>query len=180
MFKKFIQKMFYNLPLEIQRHIWEWDPTWRTVFSNILKEFEWHSDVITISRYNRFNPATGILQSYRDDRLFLECRLKKGVRHGPCQIWFPNGTPCLKSNYQHGFRYGIETEYFYFGGGIKSINTYEKGTIIHALRYFDNGHLFSETHYSEGKKNGLYKSYHRDGTHKETWLYKNNVRIKQI
>jgi antitoxin component YwqK of YwqJK toxin-antitoxin module len=164
----------FQLPYEIIQRIYEFDPTYRSIYSDVVKAFEY---VVLDNGRRRVNYTTGHYQIFHNDQLSMEYYVNKNSElHGPYTIYNNHGI-YLKCQYIHGSINGVLETFHSFTGAIKSRKMFKNNCILSSHNYYDDGTLFSITFYKNGKRDGLYISYNKDGTIREECVYKNDKKI---
>lgn len=151
--------MYTRLPPDLIQLIYQFDPTFSKIYSEIIKTF-------ICKRF--YNKDGTVEREYFVNEL--------GYFHGKFII-FHKQQILQSANYKNGKLHGLSKEY-HLNGVFRTQINYKDGKIISKLvkTYFDNGILFCETEYDNGKRHGLCKMYNKDGTLRETRLYKNGKR----
>lgn len=130
-------KMFFALPIELMRLVYEFDPTYHPVYRNAIKAFDY---VCEYDNTRRYNPATGHHQYFFNNRLSSECYYnKKHQLHGPYTTYSTStGNILLKYNYKEGKLHGPCEEFHYLTGLRRILYTYENGERVSSVCYFDD------------------------------------------
>ena len=102
--------------------------------------------------------------------IFLKCELKKGVRHGTCYQYYPNGAIWVVSSWIAGFQDGETIEYFE-NGSIHSTTMFQDGK-QHGKRveYSENEGIKNTSMWKDGKQDGDCYEYFENGSEK-VWSY---------
>lgn len=162
--------MFDQLPQDIVQLIYEYDPTFKQIYSKCIQKFDYKYD-----DHIAKNKWTQHVKYYKNGNLDREFYVdEQGNYHGKLVIYY-NKNILQISEYKNGFLDGFMEEY-HLNGVFKVRMLYKNGKMISPVlsRYFDNGNLFSETHYKDGKRNGICRIHHRDGSLKSIHFYKND------
>lgn len=107
----------------------------------------------------------------------MEYYMKHYELHGPYTIYDYNNQVFLQCRYSHGHLDGLWETFHTLTGYIKSQKMYKNNRIVSSHNYYDDGALFSITLYKNGKRDGIYVSYNKDGTIREECYYRNNKKI---
>jgi len=162
--------MFEQLPQELIKLIYEYDSTFLQIYSKCIQKFDYiHDDRIVKNKW------TNHVKIYKNGNLDCEFYVNEfGNYHGKLVVYY-NKSILQISEYNNGFLNGF-LEQYHLNGAFRVKMLYANGKMISpvVLRYFDNGNLFSETHYENGKRNGLCKINHKNGTLKSINYYKND------
>ena len=160
--------MWNQFPVEIIRLIFEYDPTYRQLYSQIVQEqFHYLGD----GPY-RINPHTGHRQLFNSKgELEWEGNFRKGYYEGPLRSYFHQ--QLLREGYYHqGRLHGPYCEYYKNGQLLVEkfyVEGLQEGFMNH---YFENGNLFQKCFYQQGKRHGPFLLFGRDGVLREVRLYK--------
>lgn len=140
------------LPVEIVRLIYEFDPTFRCLYSTIIQELVYTETVETTTGCTtRIYPHTRHHLHYYRYRLVNDCYYDpQGRLHGP-----------HKTNHWHT-------------GHLQRLQVFHHGELLMTCCFFEDGKsLFSVTYYQNHRRYGPYISFHRDGRVRETcWFLK--------
>jgi antitoxin component YwqK of YwqJK toxin-antitoxin module len=164
----------FELPPEIIRLIYEFDPTYRSIYSHVIRSFEY---AVLDKGRTRVNHATGHHQHLHNNRIYMEYYMKHSQLHGPYIIYDHNNHVFLRCRYTHGHLDGLWETFHSFTGAIKTQKMYNNNRIVSSNNFYDDGTLFSTTSYKNGKRHGLYVAYHKDGTIREECYYRNDKKI---
>jgi len=164
----------FELPSEIIQRIYEFDPTYRSIYSHAIKAFQY---TLSDDGRTRINHTTGHHQHFHNNRLYMEYYMKHYELHGQYIIYDHNNRIFLQCWYIHGHLDGLWETFHTLTGAIKSQKMYKNNRIVSSHNYYDDGTLFSITSYKNGKRDGLYISYNKDGTIREECYYKNDKKI---
>lgn len=162
--------LYCNLPQSIVQHIFEFDPTYRQLYSQIIKE---RFGYLYCGEWNhRYNPTTGHYQYFdSNDGLVYEYYINKGIMDGAMRF-FKNGRLLEERGYKESMLEGWCRNY-YENGNMKSEMFYsngrEEGVVTY---YFENGGLFQKVFYQKGKKHGPLLRYGKSGELVEIRQYK--------
>lgn len=162
--------MFDQLPQELIQLIYEYDPTFIQIYSKCIQKFDYQYDERTAT-----NKWTNHVKYYKNGTLDREFYVdKSGNYHGKLIIYHHEKIWMTKE-YNSGFLDG-DIEQYHLNGAFCVKMRYKNGKMISpvVLRYFDNGNLFSETHFRDGKRNGFCRINHIDGSIKSINYYKND------
>ena len=85
-------------------------------------------------------------------------------------------------NYNCGENLIEEVKERYIGGGLKVVEYYKKvgdnQKIVRKREYYENGQIWIEGNYEEGKEDGKHTYYYEDGSIEEVEEYKNGELVK--
>jgi len=172
----------FTLPQEIQGLIYQYDPTYKDKYTDIIKAFDYENVINTENGLLvcRINKLFGHYIYYNERRqVILDYYLKNKVFHGCMKsFYYPNRDEqcvCLKEqNFKNGKPDGICKDFF-LDGTLKTLKNFENGKLEgEVLNYYHGGILFSKTNYENGKRNGPYLSFHKNGTKKRICIFKND------
>ena len=151
--------MYNRLPSDLIQLIYQFDPTFSKIYSDIIKTF-------VCKRF--YNKDGTVEREYFVNEL--------GNFHGKFIIYHKQQI-LQSANYKNGILDGV-IKHYHLNGLLKTQLMYKDGKMVSTVikRFFDNGNLFSETHYQNGKKNGVCKMYHKNGMLREQIFYKNDKR----
>lgn len=139
--------------------------------------FEYDKDgrIITITTYrNGFVYAEEIINRYN----------AKGQRTGIWRDLFPMGNIKEEGNWTNGLRNGV-FKFFDKNGKLLKMEKYEMGELIVDAaesavidirqEFYEDGSIKTEGSYSNGKKNGTFREYDREGKQTSAFLYEADV-----
>ena len=164
-----------QLPLEIIQLIYEFDPTFYKIYSNVIKKFDY-----TYTERHVFNKWTGHYKYFFENGyLGREFYINnQGNYHGKVIRYYCNRI-WQSSSYNNGILHGECVEY-HLNGVFKTKLLYENGKMVSTsvIRYFDNGNCFSITNYENGKRHGICKMFNKDSTFRSIHYYKRDKLVK--
>lgn len=111
----------------------------------------------------------GYAEIYQNGLLIEKTRYKKGKKNGDSDKYHTNGIKHISAQYKNGFLSGKYKEYYNSGSlrleavyKIFTIDTLKK-SLYHgsSTTYIQNGEVFSEGDYDQGKKTGVWKEYYQ-------------------
>jgi len=119
------------------------------------------------------------IEKDENGNIFRKCELKKGVRHGKCYHYYPNGTIKVISYWVNGVRDGESIEYFE-NGGVHSTQMW-KDNKQHGERvdYFENGMIKQTSMWKDDKSDGEVVDYFENGNIESKTFFING-QIKEI
>ena len=138
--------MLYSLPHDILSRVYEYDPTFRDMYTALVRDaFHYTIDYYSDGSWRRCKQKDGLLhgrfQKYaRGDRLILDCHYKDNAPHGPFRKYhFFTGKLYIECSYTDGVMDGF------------------------SQNFYEDGRLHYECWYVNGKKHGPYRSLHKNG-----------------
>ena len=106
--------------------------------------------------------------------IIYKCKLKRGVRHGKCYHYFPDGTIMVINSWVKGVRDGERIEYFE-NGNVMSKAMWKNGKLNgEAVDYFENGNIKITGMFIDGKQYGKFFEYFENGGKKTRSYFINN------
>jgi antitoxin component YwqK of YwqJK toxin-antitoxin module len=103
-----------------------------------------------------------------------KCELKKGVRHGKCYDYYPNGNIRGIINWIDGVHEGETIEYFE-NGSVKSVSMWKDGKQHGKLvEYFENGKINATSMWKDDKMEGECVEYFENGNMKSKAIWKDD------
>lgn len=140
---------FALLPLEIQSHIYSFDPTFHVPFRQCLNKIK---KMVRI--YYEFSPCL----------LYKKFTIENGSIHGRLESFHMNGKPFIKANYKCGKKIGYYLEYFDNGRIAMDIYYDDEGVKMGAFSYyFSTGLLWIKGYFFMNHLDGDYKEWHNNG-----------------
>ena len=129
--------------------------------------------------------ATGIWQYYhKNGQLYYLTPWKNGKAHGVIQYFFDNGQPAGQTSYKNGIKHGLKIDHWgLYGTGEGRLwfkYVYKDGERHGPTEsYYENGQLEKKGQYKNGRVDGHWEVYNKDGTvdYYQTGTYKEGVRI---
>ena len=138
---------------------------------------------------------------YPDGKIMHEMDMQNAIGNGKLILWDTKGNKYKEENYVKGKKHGLFTEYYsngkkqieyvytanakhclsekkWFENGNLNfvINFNETGTQHgEAIGYFENGNLFYQKNYLNGREDGQEKYFYNDGKNKSSKFYKNGL-----
>ena len=111
--------------------------------------------------------------------VILKCELKKGVRHGTCYAYYPNGNIRVISSWIAGFQDGETIEYF--ENGSIHVTTMLQSGKQHGQRvaYYKNGIVNATSMWKDNQQDGETISYDENGNFESKIIFING-QIKEI
>lgn len=105
--------------------------------------------------------------AYRNDGSLLSETDLDGAQsplpHGPCVIYYADGTIDTVTHYSKGQKQGIAKSY-YPGGMLKTMQTYLNNVLEGPfISYHENGKIYEKGAYAQGKREGRYECFHANG-----------------
>ena len=121
--------MFFELPVELQREIYEFDPTFRVLYRDAIRTLEYK---YTHNNTRCYNPITGNHQYFHQDILIADCYYNKHHRlHGPYTTYSRlTGFPTTRFYYHDGQLHGTCDEFDPFTGLCKKRYVFRHGKRI--------------------------------------------------
>jgi antitoxin component YwqK of YwqJK toxin-antitoxin module len=150
-----------RLPLSLVQHIFEFDPTYREVYSKIVQE---RFDYVDSGRY-RVNKITGHHRLFHDDgSLSWEFTIRDG-RCEDIERWYYRDRLVMEKQYKDGVLDGPYREFYETTGRKKVEKWFKKGKEEGVVAYwFADGTLFQTSFYRGGRKHGPFLQF---GVHGE-------------
>ena len=127
----------YHLPQSILAHIYSYDPTYREIFSELVKE-------VIVYRVNHL-----FCKSFRE-----EYRMRNGKLHGWYKILSEYGHPFREFMYREGLKHGPARFYLWDAYSSPFIECYFDHGLLHGpyRSYSSNGDLVKELYYQHGRR----------------------------
>ena len=102
------------------------------------------------------NSNSGVLKEWYDNgNLYLEYKMKDGIKNGLCKKWYEDGQLMISYNYKNGKLHGNQK------------------------KWHNNGKIKGEWNYSDDIENGIFKEWYQDGSIKLIKKYKNGLLIEK-
>lgn len=110
----------------------------------------------------------------------IQCRYEYGEPVGKDLIYAPDGKLISETNFESGYRNGIQKYYYYGDTALKEEDNYYYGEMDGICRsYYPNGKPEQEESYMLGKKEGPCRYYDKDGNLIKTVYYFNGNEITE-
>lgn len=120
-------------------------------------------------------PFTGCVEVYEGNEVVFKFLVKDGYMEGEFEE-FENGKLLRKGNHLRNQLFG-ELVTYYPNGSVYKRQICDSNGLINgvSLEYFENGNIRSETTYNHGKKDGVFKNYHKNGQLSDRGRYQNDM-----